>query len=165
MAFVVATVAFDGPEVVPIVNVVLKLHPLKSVTLTVCVPADKPLVKLDVTTPSTLKVKGNVPPVTPVMLYVPFDKPQPANVVVPVIAVGPAMLLIANVVVKTQPLKSVTFSVYVPAEAEIKVEEIPPLLQLYEYAGVPPLTVTVPEPLELPQVAGVNVDVKVNDVG
>ena len=30
---------------------------------------------------------------------------------------------------------------------------------------MPPLTVTVPEPLEFPQVAGVNVDVKVNDVG
>ena len=132
VAFVVATVALDGPEVVPIVNVVLKLHPLKSDRLTVCVPADKPLVKLDVATPSTLKVKGNVPPVTPVILYVPFDKPQPANVVVPVIAVGPAMLLIANVLVKIQPLKSVTLIVYVPAEAEVKVEDIPPLLQLYE---------------------------------
>ena len=48
-----------------------------------------------------------VPPVTPVILYVPLDKPQPANVVVPVIAVGPAMLVIANVVVKIQLLKDV----------------------------------------------------------
>ena len=73
-----------------------------------------------------------VPPITPLILYVPLDKPQPANVVVPVIAVGPAMLVIANVVVKIQLLKSVTFSVYVPAEAELKTEDIPPLLQLYE---------------------------------
>ena len=53
-AFVVTTVALDGPVVVPILNVVLKLHALKSVTLTVCVPADKPVVKLDVPTPSKL---------------------------------------------------------------------------------------------------------------
>ena len=95
----------------------------------------------------------------------PFAKPQPANVVVPVMAVGPPMSVIANVLVKIQPLKSLTLSVYVPAEAEVKAEDIPPLLQLYVYAGVPPPTVTVPEPFAFPQLAGVNVDVNVNDVG
>ncbi len=38
-----------------------------------------------------------MPPVTPVTLYVPFDKPQPAGVTVPVMAVGPVVTVIATV--------------------------------------------------------------------
>ena len=72
-----------------------------------------------------------MPPTTPVTLYVPFAKPQPANVVVPVIAVGPGILVTATVPVKIQPLKSITLIVYVPADAAFKEGVIPPLLQLY----------------------------------
>ena len=74
-------------------------------------------------------------------------------------------MVTVTVLVNTQALKSVTITVYTPAEAPVNTGVIPPLLQLYVYAGVPPATVTVPEPLAFPQVAGVNVDVNVNDVG
>ena len=98
----------------------------------------------------------------------PFDKPQPAKVVIPVMAVGPFVLVTCNVLVNEQILASVTFNVYtILAEAETKEGVIPPLLQLYVYGVVPPLTVTVPEPVGFVklQVAGVRVDVNVNEVG
>ena len=54
LALLVINVAFVGPAVVPITNVVLYKQPLLSLTLIVCVPAIKPFVKLEVATASTL---------------------------------------------------------------------------------------------------------------
>ena len=64
----VVTVADVGLGVVPILNVVVNKHPLMSLTVTECVPAAKPEVKLAVATASTLKLYAGVPPVTPVTL-------------------------------------------------------------------------------------------------
>ena len=53
-AFVVTTVAEVGPLVVLILNIVLNVQLLLSLTKMVCEPADKPVVKLVVPTPSKL---------------------------------------------------------------------------------------------------------------
>ena len=93
------------------VKVLVKVHPLASLTQFVCVPAAKPVVRLPVETPFTLYVYAAVPPVTPVTLKVPLFVLQLACVVVPAIAVGPGMLVILTVLVNTQPLLSVIVTV------------------------------------------------------
>ena len=69
------------------------------------------------------------------------------------VAVRAAGSVIVYVLVTICPAASLTVIVYTPADKEFKSSVIDPLLQLYEYGGIPPVTdkLTLPseEPLQL----------------
>lgn len=154
-------VAEVGPVVAAMLNVVVNIQPFKSLTVTEWVPGAKLDVKLPVATASTLYEYAGVPPVTPVILYVPFVNPHPAGVLVPAIAVGPDVTEIVTVFVNTHPFASRTPTVYVPEANPVTggLDENAPPFTLYVYGAVPPVTVPIvilPVPVPQTILLGVN---------
>lgn len=88
-----------------------------------------------------------MPPVTAALASPSQALLQETSVWVEVTTSGAGSVML-NVCVATQPFASVTVAVYVPAARPLAVAAVPPLGdQAYEYAGVPPVTVTVAEPV------------------
>jgi len=105
--------------------------------------------------PFKLYDKGGVPPVAEIFI---LPLPLPKHVTLLAMALlmmGAAALLISAVPAWLHPLASVTTILYVPAGNDWKLAvgwKVVPLLTLYWYGAVPPLTVRLIAPSELPQV-------------
>ena len=104
-----------GPALLLIVVFDVKVHPFASFTITVYVPAARPVKLVVALKPAgpgdTEYVYAETPPVTAPIVNEPLAVPQLELVGVSVTAVGPPLLLIVVLVVNVQPFASFTITV------------------------------------------------------
>jgi hypothetical protein len=127
-------------------TVSVAVHPLASVTVTDCEPAESVVAELVV---SVLLHRYDFDPVPPVELAVAVELLPPLQVT----GVGSVMLTSKSglwvtlaVVVAVQPLASVAVTLYVPADRPVMVVEVEPVLQTKVFVPVPPVPAAVAVP-------------------
>jgi Ni,Fe-hydrogenase III component G len=142
-----------------IVALVVAVQRFASVTVTVYVPAATPDKSCELAPLLQLYVYPAVPPLT-VKSIAPVDPPLQATLVTDVERFNAVGCVIVALVVAVQRFASVTVTVYVPATTPDKSCELAPLLQLYVYPAVPPLTVKSIAPVDPPLQATLVTDVE-----
>ena len=135
------------------VTVVFDMQLFASVTTTVYVPADKPFAVAAVPPlGDQLYTNGAAPPV--VLTTALPGVIQVALVDDCMVAVTPPVLFTSAVEDTVQSIASVTSTVYVPAPSPVIVADVlPPGVQVYVNAPVPPLAITEAVPSVAPQAA------------
>jgi hypothetical protein len=124
-------------------------HPLASVTVTLYVPATRPVLSSVVTPLPQLNEYGAVPPVA-VRLAAPVELPKQRTFVPEMLAASAAAgCVMTTEAVVEQLLASVTVTEYVPAVKFARSSVVAPFDHRYVYAVVPPDTDKLAAPVEL----------------
>ena len=130
----------------------LTMHPFKSVTEQLYIPADRLFIELKLDPLFQRYVYGAFPPLTKMVILPSLPPLQLTLFMIVSIVIAESGSTIVNVPdVMEQPFASVIRQVLLPAGKFVAVALVCPLLHKYEYGDVPPVTLIVAKPFEPPK--------------